>query len=296
MVLSRAGGRYRVGCGEEVVEATLRGRMKRGRLRVLVGDEVMLARQENGAATIEDIGPRRSLLRRRSPGRSHGTRSVAANIDQVVVVGAARDPEWNPFLMDRFMAVAEANGLPIVVVVNKIDLDHEAERHAAPYRDAGYQVLLVSVEASSGLDELATQLAGNVSLLAGPTGVGKSSLLNALSPGLQLRTAEVSKRSRAGRHTTVSTEMYPIGHDAYVVDTPGLRDIGLWGLDAQEVGAAFPELVRYTGQCRFDNCRHVEEPGCAVVQAVERGDLSETRVLSYRRFLEEADRATRPWE
>ncbi len=296
MVLSRAGGRYRVGCGEEVVEASLRGRMKRGRVRVLVGDEVTLVYQEDGAATIEDIGPRRSLLRRRSPGRSHGTRPVAANIDQVVVVGAARDPEWNPFLMDRFMAVAEANGLPIVVVVNKIDLDPGGERHAAPYRDAGYLVLLVSVNVSTGLDDLAAQLTGKVSLFTGPTGVGKSSLLNALSPGLQLRTAEVSKRSRAGRHTTVSAEMYPIGRDGYVVDTPGLRDIGLWGLDAHEVAAAFPELARYAGQCRFDNCRHLEEPGCAVVHAVERDDLSETRFMSYRRLLEEADRATRPWE
>lgn len=296
MVLSLTGGRYRVDCGGEVVEASLRGRMKRGRLRVLVGDEVTLAYQEDGAATIEDIGPRRSLLRRRSPGRSHGTRPVAANIDQVVVVGAALDPEWNPLLMDRFMAVAEANGLPIVVVVNKIDLDPGAERHAAPYSNAGYQVLLVSVKSSAGLDELATTLAGSVSLFTGPSGVGKSSLLNALSPGLQLRTAEVSKRSRAGRHTTVSAEMYRIGRDAYVVDTPGLRDIGLWGLDAREVAAAFPELARYAGQCRFDNCRHLQEPKCAVVAAVDRGELSETRVESYRRLLEEADRATRPWE
>ncbi len=294
--MSRAGGRYRVDCGGEVVEASLRGRMKRGRVRVLVGDEVTLAYQEDGAATIEDIGPRRSLLRRRAPGRSHGTRPVAANIDQVVVVGAARDPDWNPLMMDRFTAVAEANGLPIVVVLNKIDLDIEAERHAAPYRDAGYQVLLVSVAASAGLDELAAQLTGKVSLFTGPTGVGKSSLLNALSPGLELRTAEVSKRSRAGRHTTVSSEMYPFGGDGYVVDTPGLRDIGLWGLDAHEVAAAFPELARYGGQCRFDNCRHLEEPGCGVVAAVDRGELSETRVESYRRLLEEADRATRPWE
>ena len=294
--MSRAGGRYRVDCGGEVVEASLRGRMKRGRARVLVGDEVTLAYQEDGAATIEGIGPRRSLLRRRSPGRSHGTRPVAANIDQVVVVGAARDPEWNPLMMDRFAAVAEANGLPIVVVVNKIDLDPEAESHAVPYRDAGYRVLLVSVEASAGLDDLAAQLTGKVSLFTGPTGVGKSSLLNALSPGLELRTAEVSKRSRAGRHTTVSSEMYPIGRDGYVVDTPGLRDIGLWGLDGHEVAAAFPELARYGGQCRFNNCRHREEPGCGVVAAVDRGELSETRVESYRRLLEEAERAARPWE
>ncbi len=156
-------------------------------------------------------------------------------------------------------------------------------------------MLLTSALQGTGLDRLGRCLAGRVSLFTGPTGVGKSSLLNELVPGLSLRTAPVSRRSRGGRHTTVAAEMHPLSEDGFVVDTPGLRDIGLWGLEPLEVAAAFPELIRHASSCRFDNCRHLEEPGCAVADAVAAGTLSATRHASYRKLLAEAARAARPW-
>jgi len=235
------------------------------------------------------------VLKRRMPGKQRGIREVAANLDQVVVVGAVKQPLWNHMLMDRFVAVAEANALPPTVVVNKCDLDSDANEVAKPYGVAGYTVILTSVPDRTGLTELRECLRAKVSLLTGPTGVGKSSLLNALQPGLRLETREVSRKSQSGRHTTVAAEMHPLGDDAFVVDTPGLRDIGLWGLDPHDVAAAFPDFGRLKGACRFDNCRHLEEPGCAVVASVQQGRLAKTRLESYRCLLREADEAARPW-
>lgn len=294
-MLSRSGGRYRVLADGVVREASLRGRMKHGeRETVLVGDRVRLVVQDEGNATIEDIHPRHSLLQRRSPGRSHGVRAVAANLDQVVVVGAALAPGWEPGLIDRFTAVAEANQLPVRVVINKADLDPGADALGAPYRAAGYDVLVTSVPERRGLADLLERLDRRVSLFTGPTGVGKSSLLNALVPGLRLRTGEVSHRTQTGRHTTVAAEMHPLGDRGFVVDTPGLRDIGLWGLEPLEVVGAFPEFAALPA-CRFDNCRHRGEPGCEVAAAAGRGALAASRLESYRRLLAEAELASRPW-
>lgn len=297
VVLARRGGAYRVRAGDTTVEATLRGRLKLDHTGgVLVGDEVELARHPGGAVTIERVLPRRSLLQRRMPGKRRGVRAIAANIDQAVVVGAAEAPAWDSLLMDRFLAVVAANRLPALLLVNKCDLAPDAARRVALlYRSAGYTVLETSARAGHGLADLAGRLEGRVSVFTGPTGVGKSSLLNALKPGLGLRTRAVSARSRAGRHTTVAAEMVPFGRSGYVVDTPGLHDVGLWGLDPQEVEAAFPDVARFACDCRFDNCRHFEEPECAVRAACERGDVAPTRLASYRQLLAEAIEASRPW-
>jgi ribosome biogenesis GTPase len=198
--------------------------------------------------------------------------------------------------MDRFIAVTAANDLPVAVVINKCDLVADPARLGRAYERAGYEVLYTSVPAGLGLRELRELLAGRISLFTGPTGVGKSSLLNALQPGLRLRTGVVSRRSHSGRHTTVAAEMYPFAYGGFVVDTPGLRDIGVWGLDRPEVEAAFREFRPHAGRCKFDDCHHLHEPGCAVRAATERGEIAESRLDSYRRMLQEAHTAARPWQ
>lgn len=254
---------------------------------------MQMYQHRDGSTTIEQILPRTSLLRRRAPGKARGVRNLAANVQKIVVVGSVRQPDWEPNLMDRFLAIAEVNHLPATLVVNKCDLDPHPWRYAQAYRLAGYLVVLTSVPERRGLDDLRFVLEGHVSLFTGPTGVGKSSLLNELQPGLRLRTGDVSKKAGAGRHTTVAAEMFPFGQDGFVVDTPGLRDVGLWGLDPQEVAAAFPEFSALSTRCKFDDCRHIEEPGCAVVEAVAKGEVAATRHRSYLRLLDESADAAR---
>ena len=296
VVLSIVGGVYRVLGSAGVVDAFLRGRKKhRSDQQVLVGDRVQLLSHDDGAVTIEEIEPRETVLRRRRPGGARGIRNVAANMSQVIVVGSADQPRWHNAQVDRFLAVAEANGLPAVLVVNKIDLVGEEELPGHLYRTIGYRVLFSSVPLGRGVAELREVLKDEVSLITGPTGVGKSSILNEIQPGLALRTGEISNKSRSGRHTTVGAEMHPLSVGGFVVDTPGLRDIGLWDVDPADVAAAFPEIERWAADCRFDDCRHVGEPDCGVQAGVEAGKIDPGRLDSYRVLLEEVEAASRRW-
>ena len=295
VVLVRSGNVYRVHTDAGEVTATLRGKLKhKDNDRVVPGDvvELDLRPEEPGAAAITAIRPRRSVLARRaaqggSGGGARRSQPVAANVDQVVVVASTADPEPSPRMLDRFLVIAEANGLPAALVVNKVDLDRAAvDPLTRRYGPAAYQVLPTSVRTSEGLPALRDLLRGRHSVFTGASGVGKSSLLNGLEPGLKLRVGAISEKWRTGKHTTTAAELVPISGVGYVVDTPGLREVAAWGIDPDALGACFPEFRPYLDQCRFDNCRHLAEPGCAV-RAAPAGAIDPDRLVSYERIYEE---------
>ena len=309
VVLSGAGGNWRVRVDDSsLVEARLRGRLKRegpdaarrdsdgDRVKLAVGDRVLVEPDARGGTwAICEILPRRSRLARRAPGGAYGERIVAANVDQVVVVFAVVKPEPHSRMLDRFLVIAEANELAARIIVNKIDLVSEREAHDrfAPYERAGYPVHFTSTKRGDGLPAVRAMLDGRVSVFTGPSGVGKSSLLNALFPGLALRVGEISASVNKGRHTTVGATMIPLPNESggYVVDTPGLREVGMWALGAEHLDTCFPELRPFVTRCRFADCTHTVEPDCAVKDAVERGEVSLERYASYLKLRDELEQA-----
>lgn len=294
-VLEREGSTYRVLTVQGEVRAVLRGKLKRDTPKVVVGDRVVLDPGDAaGTHGIAAVLERRSLLARRVP-EGRGLRPVVANPDQVVVVSASRDPVPIPQLLDRLLVVAEANHLPARVVLNKIDLAPAMEL-AERFRKAGYPVHLTSARTGEGVDELRAALAGKASVVTGPSGVGKSSLLNALEPGLKLRTGAISRRVRRGAHTTVGAVMVPFGEGGFLVDTPGFSEVGLWGLEVGELAHCFPEFRPLAEKCRFPDCSHVHEPGCAVLAAVEQGEVAADRHASYRALRDELEEMPEAWE
>lgn len=295
IVLERDGAAYRVLTPAGEVRAVLRGKVKRDTPRVVVGDRVTLdAEGEGGVRGIAGVAARSSLLARRVP-EGRGTRPVVANVDQVLVMAATVDPVPIPQLLDRLLVVAEANDLPAAVILNKTDLD-PGTALADRLRAAGYPVHLTSARTGEGLEALRATLAGRESVVTGPSGVGKSSLLNALDPGLGLRTGELSERIRRGRNTTVSAVMVPLAGGGFLVDTPGFSEVGLWGLAPRDLAHCFPEFRLLVERCRFPDCSHVHEPGCTVREAVAAGTVAADRHESYRVLLEELREAPADWE
>lgn len=296
IVLSASGGVYDVELEDgTVAEASLRGRLKlqqRTGDRITAGDVVQVATQSDNSLTIESVDPRTSELARRAPG-GHGRKAkvIVANIDRVVIVFAAADPEPNRRMLDRFLVLAEANRLGALIVLNKIDrVDADvADGFLAPYELAGYETLRTSVKTGAGVDELGKRICGARSVITGPSGVGKSSLLNAVQPNLGLRIGEVSTAVHKGQHTTVSARLIPLECGGYIADTPGLRELGLWGIDAEELPDCFPEFAELIGTCRFArSCSHTHEPGCAIRDAVEAGAIDAGRFGSYLTLRDEA--------
>lgn len=299
-VLRTRGGTYTVALdGGERIEASLRGRLKRGdgpKERVVVGDRVTVDESADGAFTVEEVRPRATEIVRRAPGGRHG-KVVAANVDRLFAVVAVTRPEPTRETVDRLLLVAEANGLEPVLVLNKMDLAEGRDRGeelARAYRDLGYPVLETSATTGRGVDELRDLLCEGTSVVLGPSGVGKSSLLNAVEPSLDLRTRELSRGSGRGRHTTVSSRLIELYCGGKVADTPGFSDIGLWGVDPDSVDTCFPDLLPHVDACRFRGCAHLEEPGCAVKAALSAGEISPERYESYRRIRREAEEAAAP--
>jgi ribosome biogenesis GTPase len=292
-VYGSEGGVYQVALENGIlVEATLRGRLKqeaRTGDKVVIGDVVGLLETPDGTATIESVGPRESQVVRKGPG-GRRAKVVAANVDRLVIVVSTRRPEPRQALLDRLLVVGEGNHLESVVVVNKSDLLEGGESLPLMnlYRGLGYPVLETSAKTGLGLDTLKETLCSGTSALVGPSGVGKSTLLNGIQPGLTLRTGSLSQKGGRGRHTTVSARLIPLECGGLVADTPGFSDVGVWGVESRELEACFPEFVRRRDACRFRGCTHLHEPGCRVQEALASGEIDEGRFESYRTLYQEA--------
>lgn len=297
-VLEGVGGVYRVLLEDgAVVEASLRGRVKRtGRRgeRIVPGDRVRLASHEDREAfTVEETFPRKNALQRAGPG-GRRPKIVAANVDRALVVLSAVEPPFRAETADRFLALAETCGIPPVMVLNKTDLEGAREiieEASDLYGSIGYSVIAASAQTGEGMERLAEELVDSVSVVIGPSGVGKSTILNALDPDLELRTAPVSRRAGGGRHTTVSARLLPLSCGGWVVDTPGFSDVALWGVAPRDLASGFPEMGEPGERCRFRECSHVHEPECGVREAVEAGTIPASRYESYRTLFEEAREA-----
>ncbi len=308
------GGAYHVETRDGLLECSLRGRVKqKSDTTVSVGDEVRVERLDDGSCRISDLLPRRSALTRHGVARRR-EQVIVANVDQVAAVVSVTAPAPDLVMVDRLLVLAELDGLAGIVVVNKIDLTGRAGlsgpaegRAPAPaefedggdapvlpadlevYRRIGYDVILTSAKTGQGLETLASRLAERTTVLSGQSGVGKSSLLNALMPGLGLRVGEVGKRKKRGRHTTVAAALYPYPAGGYVADTPGLQYLALWRVDPAELTRAFPEFHEPAERCRVADCRHRAEPDCGVREAAARREIAEHRYSSYLALLAEAE-------
>jgi ribosome biogenesis GTPase len=302
IVLRAVSGVYTVQSSGRVVHCTLRGNLKKEfqystsaslsrkviRARrpynfdtVSVGDRVRFVESHHGAGVIEEVLPRRTRFTR--AGFRGQEQTIVCNLDQLCIVFAAVEPRPDPWKLDRFLVAAEAESIRPLIVANKADLVPEEELRSsfAGWERIGYRVLPTSAQTGAGLDMLREALREKVSACVGPSGVGKSSLLNAIQPGLNLRTAEIGYITYKGRHTTTAAQLIPLRSGGWVADTPGLRQMELLDMERSELAECFPEFRPHLGRCRFDDCRHDSEPGCAVRAAVQSGEISQRRYESF---------------
>jgi ribosome biogenesis GTPase len=293
--LARDGGSYRIELDGVEHVAVLRGKAHKGD-RAVAGDLVTIDPVTLGepVLAIADVLPRHSLLERRTP-EGRGTRPVAANIDQVMVVTAAASPDPVLQLIDRLLVIAEANHLPAVVVVNKVDLA-TADPIRMHLSATSYPVFGTSTKTGEGLEALHAALHDRVTVLTGPSGAGKSSLLNAVEPGFALRVGEVSRKAGRGRHTTTTATMIRLPRGGHIVDTPGFSDVGVWNVRPEGLAVLYQEFATRADACRFGDCHHRREPGCAVLDAVASGDIPASRHESYLAVLAELEALPEEWE
>lgn len=298
VVLRATGSLYEVLLGERTVSCRIRGRLRLKGVRstnpVVVGDIVRCERDETGETVIADIEPRRNYIIRRASNLSKESHIIAANLDQALLVATLFSPETAPEFIDRFLVTCEAYKVPVTILLAKADLARTAPEAMAAFHDtyerAGYRVIDVSATEGEGVDTVRDLLRGRTTLLSGNSGVGKSTLVAAVERTAEVRTAEISRSHHKGRHTTTFSTMYPLSEGGYIIDTPGIKGFGLIDIDDAELAHYFPEMMRWLPECRYYNCSHTHEPHCAVIEAVERGDIAMSRYESYLKILDEDDK------
>jgi ribosome biogenesis GTPase len=271
-----------------LVVCQLRGKLKQGRALgdiAAIGDHVRITILPDRSGVIEEVLKRERLIVRLDP-RPQGEyqQILLANPDQAIFVFACAHPHPKLKMLDRYLVIAEKQNVPALVIANKIDLIDDPKKLFGLYEEIGYRVLYTSTKWNVGLEELKTILAGKISALAGPSGVGKSSLLNAIQPGLGLAVNEISRAMNKGKHTTVARQLFPVEGGGYVADTPGWKSLALWDTEPEEIDGYFPELRELVQHCQFNDCTHTHEPGCAVLKALEEGKIHRERYESYLRL------------
>lgn len=298
LVVKNTGSWYVVKCDDgRILNCKIKGNFRLKGLRttnpVSVGDLVLVAENSDGTGFITEIHPRRNYIIRRASNLSKESHILAANVDQAFLVVSFSEPLTATVFIDRFLATAEAYRVPAVLVVNKVDmLDAEGLEYVEAikylYESIGYPVVVVSAKTGEGLDGLRALLPGKVTLFSGNSGVGKSSLINCLIPGAAIKTGEVSSSHHKGMHTTTFSEMHPLPEDGYIIDIPGVKGFGTIDFDVEQVAHYFPEIFEESHLCKYNNCTHLHEPGCAVKRALEEHRISESRYASYLSIVEDS--------
>jgi len=297
VVTSSTGSWYDVQVGERTIPSRMRGKFRLTKQDVTnpiaVGDRVTIRlTEEDQTGFITEIHDRTNKLSRRAAGPREGQEHIlVANVDRIWSVQAVKLPAFNPRFLDRLLVAAAIHDIPAGLIINKIDLMTEADKPTVMdlhlrYADLDYPVIVTSATEGHGLDRLHDALGGRINAITGPSGTGKSTLLNALEPDLDLETGAVSEKTRKGTHTTTHAELHPLSNDGYVVDTPGIREFGLRDVHPKDLPYYFPDLEPYVNECKFPDCTHDHEPGCAVKAAVKRGDIHPERHESYLAILE----------
>lgn len=298
LVIRATGSWYEVESGGSLLKCRIRGKLRLKGVRstnpVVVGDIVHCQSGQDGEWVICDIVPRRNYIIRRASNLSKESHIIAANVDCAMIVVTLVEPVTALEFVDRFLITCEAYKVPAVILLAKIDLLEQAPEQVAQfhqiYESAGYRVIDISAKEGIGIDSVKELLAGRVTLISGNSGVGKSTLVGRIDPTLDIRTGEISESFHKGKHTTTFSTMYPLEGGGYIIDTPGIKGFGLIDIDDKELWHYFPEMIASAGECRFYNCTHTHEPGCAVCEAVKQGDIAFSRYESYLKILDDDEK------